>query len=75
MCNKFLTLGFGCEQKVVLWFSRKDLFFSYWRLLVLLSMEWKQGRTLNGNAVVFYGVQIFVLFLLFGMCMLLLDVR
>jgi hypothetical protein len=25
-------------------------------------MAWRQGKTLNGDAVVFYGIEIFVLF-------------
>jgi len=29
---------------------------------VLPSTTWKQGITLNGNAVVFYGIEIFMLF-------------
>jgi hypothetical protein len=34
--------------------------FSGWECL--LTTAWRQGRALNGDAMVFYGVEIFVLF-------------
>jgi hypothetical protein len=47
---------------VVLWFSKKDVFFHVDGWQCLLSMAWIQGRTLNGKVVVFYGIEIFVSF-------------
>jgi hypothetical protein len=66
-------LGFECEQKVVLGFFKWNLFFFVDNWEFLLSMAWRQGRSPNGDAVVFVSIETFVLFSLVW-CVLLLDV-
>jgi hypothetical protein len=39
----------------------------------LLSMAWRQGRSPNGDALVFNNIKFFVSFFLFNMCLLLLT--
>ncbi len=47
---------------MVLGFFKKTCFFSIGGWECLLSTTWRQGRSLNGDAVVFDNIEIFVLF-------------
>jgi len=65
-CNKFLTLGFGCEQEEVLGFQGRtfSLVFS-WGCLRMMTLETRKRS--DGGAMVFMALMFLCRFLLFGM--------
>jgi hypothetical protein len=65
-CNKFLTLGFGCEEEEVLGFQGRRFFLVFgWGCLHMTAMSTRK-RT-DGNAVMFMALMFLCRFLLFGM--------
>jgi hypothetical protein len=66
MCNKFLTLGFGCEHGEVLGFQGR--MFSHvfgWGCLRTIGIETRKRN--DGDAMVFMALMFLCCFLLFGM--------
>jgi hypothetical protein len=53
LCNKFLTLGFGCEQEKVLGFHGRTYFLVFgWGCLCTMAMEIRKSN--DGDAVVLW---------------------
>jgi len=66
MCNKFLTLGFGCEWEEVLGFQGRTFFPVFgWECLRMTAMETRKKS--DGDALVFMAFMFLCLFYLFGM--------
>jgi hypothetical protein len=66
MCNKFLTLGFGCELEKVLRFQGKRFSPIFgWGCLHMMAIETRKRS--DGDMVVFMALMFLCHFLLFGM--------
>ncbi len=65
-CNKFLTLGFGCEQEKVLGFQGRTFSLVFgWGCLRMTTLETRKRN--DGGAMVFMALMFLCRFLLFGM--------
>jgi len=70
LCNKLLTLGFGCEHEGVLGFQGRMVFPVFgWECLHTTIMETRKNT--NGDTMVFMALMFLCRFLLFGMSVLL----
>ncbi len=66
MCNKFLTLGFGCEQEEVLGFQGRTFFLVFdWGCSCMTIMETRKMS--DGDVMVFMALMFLCRFFLFGM--------
>ncbi len=62
MCDKLLILRFWVWTERGFRVFKEGFFFPIGSWWCLPSTTWKQGITLNGDAVVFYGIEIFMSF-------------